>query len=77
LLHDCRRVIADLRDLKDDDGQTHYYAYFWFKTCHTTLKLLGETLSLDDIVLKDETTLTSESHVIDEFDSSTRCRKHR
>jgi hypothetical protein len=36
-----------------------------------------ETLSLDKIVLKDETTLTSESHVIDEFDSSSHCRKHR
>jgi hypothetical protein len=34
-------------------------------------------LSLDDIVLEDETTQTSKSHVIDEFGSSTRCRKHR
>jgi hypothetical protein len=62
---------------QNDDEHTHYYASFWFKICHTTLELLGEMLSLYDIVLEDETTQTSKSHVIDEFGSSTRCRKHR
>ena len=55
-MHDGLHVATDLRELDDDDRLTHYYAYFWFEICRTTLDLLGETLSLDNIILKDETT---------------------
>ena len=54
-MHDGLHVATDLRELDDDDRLTHYYAYFWFEICRTTLDLLGETLSLDNIILKDET----------------------
>ena len=55
-MHDGLHVAADLRELDDDDGLTHYYASFWFEICRTTLDLLGEILSLDNIILKDKTT---------------------
>jgi hypothetical protein len=33
-----------------------YYASSWLETCRTTLDLLEETLSLYDVISKDETT---------------------
>jgi hypothetical protein len=64
LLHDGWCAAADLCDLDDDnDGLTCYYASFWYKTCNI-LDLLGETLSLKDVISKDETTQTGESHAI-------------
>jgi len=45
-----------LCDLSDDDGLGCYYIFFWLEICHTTLDMLEETLSLDDIVSEDEIT---------------------
>jgi hypothetical protein len=73
LLHDDRRVAANLHD-HDDDGLTHYYVYFLFETCRTTLDLLRETLSLDNVVSKDKTIQISESCAIDEAGQSTSYR---
>ena len=70
--------MINLHDLDDDDGLSHYYVFFWFKTCRTTLYLFGKTLSLYDVVSKDETTKIDESRDIDEADPSTRrSRRHR
>jgi hypothetical protein len=78
LLPDGRRVTADLRDLDDDDGLARYYVSFLLEICHTTLDLLGETLSLNDIILGDETTQLGESRAINEAGLSTRHRiRHR
>jgi hypothetical protein len=81
VFHDDQRVAVDLCDLDDDDdddGLAHYCVSSWFETCRTTLDMLGEILSLDDIVLGEETTQTSESCGIDEAGRSTCCRKrHR
>jgi hypothetical protein len=54
LLHDDRRVMIDLRDLSDDDGLSCYYTSSCLETCHTTLDMLGETLSLDNVVSENE-----------------------
>ena len=56
MLHDGRCVAADLRDIDDNDELACYNTSSWFETCCITLDHLGETLSLDDVVLKDETT---------------------
>jgi len=80
LLYDGRCAATNLRDLNDDDddGLACYYVSSWFETCRTTLDLLGETLSLDDVVSNDETTHIGESRVIDEADlSSCRRKRHR
>jgi hypothetical protein len=42
--------VADLCDLDDDDELACYYASSWFETCRTILDMLGETLSLNDVV---------------------------
>jgi len=77
LLPDGRRVTADLRDLDDDDGLARYVS-FLLEICHTTLDLLGKTLSLNDIILGDETTQSGESRAINEAGLSTRHRiRHR
>jgi len=72
LLHDSRRTATNLRGDDDDDGLAYCYVSSWFKTYRTTLNLLEKTSSLDDIVLEDETTQTSESRAIDEIGSSAR-----
>jgi len=58
LLYDSWHVAADLcdRDDDDDDGLACYYASSWLDTCRTTLDLLEETLSLNNVVSEDETT---------------------
>jgi hypothetical protein len=38
-----------------------------FDSCRTTFEMLGETLYLDDALLKDETTHTLRSRAIDEL----------
>jgi len=64
--------------LDNDNGLTRYYASSWFETRHTTLDLLGETLSFDKVVSEDETIQTCGSRVIDEVSPSTRRRRrHR
>ena len=78
MLHDGQCATADLHNLNDDDWLARYYASSWFETCHTTLDMLGETLSLDDVVSKDETTQTGGSHVVGEDNPSTyRRRRHK
>ena len=47
--------MSDLCD-RDDDGLARYYVSFWLDTCRTTLDLLEDTLSLNNVVLKYETT---------------------
>jgi hypothetical protein len=57
LLHNGRHAghaATNLCDLDNDDGLACYYVFSRFKTCHTTLDLLGETLSQYDVVLEDE-----------------------
>jgi hypothetical protein len=56
LLHDGRHAAANLSNLNDNDGLARSYASSWFKTYHTTLDLLGDTLSLDGIISEDKTT---------------------
>jgi hypothetical protein len=78
LLHDGRHVATDLHDLDDDDELARYYESSWFETCRITLDLLGEMLSLNDLILEDQITQPGGSRVIDEVNPSTRCRrKHR
>ena len=59
-------VLHDLCNLDNNDGLICCYTFSWFKTCRITLDLLGETINLDDIVSKDETTQTGRSHAINE-----------
>jgi hypothetical protein len=68
---------SDLHYFKDDDGLAYYYASSWFETCHTTLGLWGEVLSLYDIVLENKTIQIGESCVINEVGSTTHYRRHR
>jgi hypothetical protein len=75
LLHDDGLATTDLRDLSDDDGLARYYTSSCLETCHTTLDLLGETLSLDDVLSENEITHIGGSRAIDEAGSSTRHRK--
>jgi hypothetical protein len=64
--------------LDNDNRLTRYSASSWFETRRTTLDLLGETLSFDEVVSEDETTQTGGSRVIDEVSHSTRRRRrHR
>ena len=63
-------------NLDDDNGLARYYASSWFETRRTTLDLLEETLSFDDVVSEDETAQTSGSRVIDDVSPST-CRRKR
>lgn len=73
MLHDKRRVVTDLCDLSSDDGLARYYTSSWLEICRTTLYMLGETLSLDDVVSEDETTHIGRSRAIDETSPSTHC----
>jgi hypothetical protein len=76
LLHNGRHAATNLCDLDNGDGLARYYAFYRFKTCHTTLDLLGETLSQYDVVSEDENTQTDGSHTIDEvgpYTSHHRC----
>lgn len=71
-------VATDLCDLDGDGELACHHVSVWFETCYTAQNLLGETLSLNDIVLKDETTQISEDCADDEADPSTRCcKRHR
>jgi hypothetical protein len=73
--------VVDFCDLDDNDGLTCYYVYSCFETYHitinfyhTTINFLWEILKLD-VVLKDETTQTYESRIIDKTSSFTRHRR--
>lgn len=68
MLWDNKEVIAYLRDM-EYNTLAHYNTSHWFESYCTTLEMLGETLYLDDVVSKDETTHVLESHVIDEVGS--------
>ena len=65
MLYDGQCVVTNLCDLDNDNGLARYYTFSWLKTCHTTLDLLGETLSLGDIVSEDDITQTTRSRAID------------
>jgi len=75
LLHDNRRVAADLCYPDNDDGFACYYASFRFETCCTILDLLWEILSPYDVVSEDETTWIGISRVIDEVGPATHRHK--
>lgn len=63
-----KHIMVDLHDLDDDDELSYYYVSFWLKTCHIILELLRKTLNLDDVVSKDKTIQTNESHAFDKTD---------
>jgi hypothetical protein len=75
LLHNGRHAATNLCDLDNGDGLARYYAFYRFKTCHTTLDLLGETLSQYDVVSEDETIKINGSHTIDKVGPYTHHRR--
>jgi hypothetical protein len=56
----------------DEENERHIYVSLWFIVCHNTLTNFGETLTLDDIVVREEATQAGSSCAIDELESSNR-----